>query len=114
MRTCVTRLNQFNEIAEDLKNKYHDGIRLTSNVKLREQLDKLKKSTSLLYLENNESFCNLTVGRRCTDINHCATYCCGRGFIPKKNEIKTKCKFRVLYNTTVKHEICYEDIYICK
>lgn len=113
MKTCVRRLKQFNLIANDLKEKYHNAIQLTSIVGIKEQLDRYKKSSRLLYLEENASYCELTVGGRCIDLHHCATYCCGRGFTIIKNQKKTKCNIRI-NNITVKYKICYKDIFICK
>lgn len=113
MKICVRRIKQFDIIANDLKDKYHNAIRLTSNDGIMKQLDRYKKSSNLLYLEENSSYCELTVGGRCINLDHCATYCCGRGFTKIKNQTKTRCKFRVS-NITVKYELCYEDAFICK
>lgn len=118
MKTCYKRLQSFKTIAEKLRNAYHSAIRMApgNQISTLSALRSDKRSGVLVYLERSLDFCKMTSGRRCKDIDFCATICCGRGYKNVSEIVSVQCNCRYqqcCYN--VKCDICKEtqDVKIC-
>ncbi|XP_028143243.1 protein Wnt-4 isoform X1 [Diabrotica virgifera virgifera] len=115
-KTCFKKIRPFDTIVKELKNHYHNAIKVESSNNY--QLKKKGNRKNLLYLENSPNFCPSTVGRRCEDVVNCDTLCCGRGFSTKTTKVKETCKCRwrneSLYQVTCQQCERDEIIYICQ
>lgn len=96
MKSCWKRVSHFTKIAERLKNAYHSAIKINPNNKINtlSTLKSDKPPTTLLYLAHSPNFCLGTTGRRCKDVDNCATLCCGRGFHENLEIVKERCNCR--------------------
>ncbi|XP_057665373.1 protein Wnt-9a-like [Diorhabda carinulata] len=91
-KTCFKKIRPFENIVKELRNHYHNAIKVESSNNY--QLHKKGNRKNLLYQENSPNFCPSTVGRRCEDAGNCDTLCCGRGFSTLTNKVKENCKCR--------------------
>ncbi|CAH1176100.1 unnamed protein product [Phaedon cochleariae] len=116
-KICVKRIRSFNEIARELKNRYHSAIQVEPDNSIV-QIQKERFDGHLVYLENSPNFCTTTVGRRCKDADNCATLCCGRGFATSSKTVKEICNPRWRNESIyeVKWDICEREevVYSCQ
>ncbi|KAJ8939678.1 hypothetical protein NQ318_016622 [Aromia moschata] len=117
MKICWKRIRPFQEIAGELRNRYHNAIQVDSDNNVH-VLEKQNASNKLLYLEKSPNFCPSTVGRRCKNTDNCATLCCGRGFATSVHKVKETCKCRwrneSLYEITCQQCEKDETVYTCQ
>lgn len=111
LRICFKQLEPFKVIAQNLKERYHSAIvaSATNNIP--------KRSTGtyteeLVYSETSPNFClgDGTRGRRCLNVQNCATLCCTRGYLTEKGKVMKRCNEK--WNETiinVTYSICEKD-----
>ncbi|KAF7272921.1 hypothetical protein GWI33_014327 [Rhynchophorus ferrugineus] len=121
-KTCFMRIRPFREIASTLWQLYHTAIPVESDNNIRYL--KQHRKRNLVYLENSPNFCNprgafgvTTTGRRCKDINNCATLCCTRKHVNVTEVFADHCNCRWKHESKfeVDCEKCYREevFYYC-
>ncbi|CAG9859247.1 unnamed protein product [Phyllotreta striolata] len=115
-KICFKKVRPFKTIVEELKNQYHNAIKVESGNNYNLRTKGIKKN--LVYLESSPNFCPLTAKRRCKDAVNCDTLCCGRGFDTSVETVKETCRCRwrneSAYQVECQH--CERDqlIYVCR
>ncbi|XP_066138414.1 protein Wnt-9a-like [Euwallacea fornicatus] len=88
LQTCFMRVSPFLNVTRDLKQLYHKAIQVESENTIHEMPNKMKKKKQLLFLDptpnvcdsNHKSWLLPVTGRKCGNIDSCATLCCSHGY----------------------------------
>lgn len=96
LKTCFKRIEPFSKISETLKERYHRAVKVhpDNKITMTEIANNPERSPKLYYLVQSPNYCHTTVGRRCKDVDNCATLCCGRGFFEVLEEVTRRCNCR--------------------
>lgn len=118
MKTCWKSLHSFSQISEKLKSSYHYAIQHLPKNTIEQTIKNINRNPArLLYLAQSPTFCHTTTGRRCKDIENCATLCCGRGFETGQMTVYRRCNCRWLkccYDLACQTCSYVEEIFTCK
>ncbi|KAL1494685.1 hypothetical protein ABEB36_010249 [Hypothenemus hampei] len=97
-KICIKRIKSFSKITRNLKKLYHNAIKVEPNNNPHD-IHRYHNDKQLLFLDSTPSFCDAhkgwsfsTVGRRCKDMDNCATLCCGNSYKAVTRTVHEKCK----------------------
>uniref|UniRef100_A0AAR5PFZ9 Protein Wnt n=3 Tax=Dendroctonus ponderosae TaxID=77166 RepID=A0AAR5PFZ9_DENPD len=123
-RICYKSLRPFDEVAKNLTALYHKAIQVEPDNNIHD-ISRHKKKKQLLFLDSSPNFCESyrnsafsTTGRRCRDIDNCATLCCSNDYITVTKLVSQKCncEWKNISSFQLKCDGCQreETEYYCK
>ncbi|XP_050307023.1 protein Wnt-9a [Anthonomus grandis grandis] len=122
-KTCWKVMVPFDKVAENLKQLYHTAIQVEPDNNAHD-ISVIKKRKQLIFLDSSPNFCDShrtwwlpTRGRRCQNIDDCATLCCGNGHVTSTRQVVEKCNCEWREGVIeLKCENCFreETLYHCK